>query len=219
VALGAKLKPDYLSTWPRWRPRYFFSSRASPSFSSHVSREGPDLRADWQGTPHFVEVKTVVHSEEDSRFKGLSNEIMRKLNSIPSSYSVAITVGDMYLPRTQPFKWAIEAIVKSLEILKEEKWKGATLYYSEGESCSTRTATSAVERISWQHPSEAPGHCRQCGLHRKVPERGRGEVEHILLDSREQRAVPQADKSHERLKGILDKKRKQLPRTRGHHRD
>jgi hypothetical protein len=214
VALGAKLKPDYLSTLAEMETAVFllqqgFSVVLEPTYPE----KGPDLRADWQGTPHFVEVKTVVHSEEDSRFKGLSNEIMRKLNSIPSSYSVAITVGDMYLPRTQPFKWAIEAIVKSLEILKEEKWKGATLYYSEGgkllnphgDFSGSRGSAGSIRAKHQAIVDSADFIAR----FRNVGEERSSTFSWI---AREQRAVPQADKSHERLKGILDKKRKQLPK-------
>jgi hypothetical protein len=76
-------------------------------------------------------VKTVVHSDDDRRFNGISNEVFRILNSVPSSYTVAITVGDKYQPRSQPLRKATDAILKSLEILKEENWTRATLYYSE----------------------------------------------------------------------------------------
>lgn len=52
------------------------------------------------------------------------------MNTVPSSYSVAITVGDEYGPGTLSLKKAIGAVLEILNVLKEKKWKGASLYYS-----------------------------------------------------------------------------------------
>lgn len=126
------MKADYVSTLVEMEAAVLlleqgFSVVLEPTYPE----KGPDLRADWEETPYFIEVKTVVHSDDDRRFNGISNEVFRILNSVPSSYTVAITVRDKYQPRSQPLRRATDAILKSLEILKEENWTRATLYYSE----------------------------------------------------------------------------------------
>lgn len=214
AALTTKLKADYVSTLAEMETAVFllqqgFSVVLEPTYPA----KGPDLRANWQDTPFFVEVKTVVHPEGDSRFNGISNEIIHQLNSIPSSYSVSITVGDNYLPRTQPLKWATEAIVKSLEILKEEKWKGATLYYSEGgkllnphgDFTGSGGSSASIRAKHQAIVDNADFIARFRHLGEERPNTS-------AWMARERKALPQADKSHERLKGILDKKRKQLPK-------
>ena len=76
VALAQKLKADYVSTLAEMEAAVFllqqgFSVVLEPTYP----KKGPDLRADWQETPYFVEVKTVVHSDEDSRYNGISDEV------------------------------------------------------------------------------------------------------------------------------------------------
>src|SRR5579862_2175345 len=115
VALAQKLKADYVSTLAEMEAAVFllkqgFSVVLEPTYP----KKGPDLRADWKETSYFIEVKTVVHSEDDRRFNGISNEVFGTLNSVPSSYTVAITVGDKYQQQSQPLRKATDAILKSL---------------------------------------------------------------------------------------------------------
>lgn len=214
VALAQKVKADYVSTLAEMEAAAFLLERGfSVVLEPAYPQKGPDLRADWQETPYFVEVKTVVHSDEDSRFNRISNEVFRTLNSVPSSYSVSITVGDKYVPRSQPLRKATEAILKSLEILKEENWTRATLYYSgagrllnPGGDFSGSGAASGSIRAKHQpiiDKADFIASFRHVGEERPKT---------AAFMAREFKKHPEADKSHERLKGILDKKRKQLPK-------
>jgi len=214
VALAQKLKADYGSTLAEMEAAVFllkqgFSVVLEPTYP----KKGPDLRADWKETSYFIEVKTVVHSEDDRRFNGISNEVFGTLNSVPSSYTVAITVGDKYQPRSQPLRKATDAILKSLEILKEENWTRATLYYSEagklldpGGNFKGSGAASGSIRAKHQaivDNADFIASFRHVGEQRPKT---------AASMTREFKPHPEADKSHERLKGILDKKRKQLPK-------
>ena len=158
-------------------------------------------------------MKTVLRSEDDSRFNGISNEIARKLDSISSPYSVAVAVGDKYRPRTQPLKWAIEAIVKSLEILKDEKWKEVTLYYSAGGKLLNphgdfRGSVGSSGTIRAKHQVVVDS----ADFIARFRHVGKERPNTFAWMARDLKSLPQADQSHERLKGVLDKKRKQLPK-------
>lgn len=214
AALAKKLKADYVSTLAEMEEAVFllqqgFSVVLEPTYP----KKGPDLRADWEDTPYFIEVKTVVHSDEDSRFNGISNEVFRTLNSVPSSYTVAITVGDKYQPRSQSLKKAMNAILKSLEILKDEKWTRATLYYSEtgkllNPGGSFRGSGAASGTIRAKHQAIVDNADFIVSFRRVGEERPKT----AASMTREFKRRLKPDKSHERLKGILDKKRKQLPK-------
>ena len=214
AALAKKLKADYVSTLAEMEAAVFllrqgFSVVLEPTYPE----KGPDLRADWEDTPYFIEVKTVVHSDEDSRFSGISIEVFRTLNSVPSSYTVAITVGDKYQPRSQSLKQAMNAILKSLEILKDEKWMRATLYYSEtgkllNPGGSFRGSGAASGSIRAKHQAIVDNADFIVSFRHVGEERPKT----AASMAREFKRRPETDKSHERLKGIIDKKRKQLPK-------
>lgn len=214
VALAQKLEADYVSTLPEMEAAVFllrqgFSVVLEPTYPE----KGPDLRADWEETSYFIEVKTVVHSDEDSRFNGISNEVFRRLNSVPSSYTVAITVGSKYQPRSQALRKATDAIVKSLEILEEENWTGATLYYSEAGKLlnpggNFKGSGAASGSIRAKHQAIVDNADFIASFRHVGEERPKT----AASMARDFKRHPEADKSHERLKGILDKKRKQLPK-------
>ena len=60
-------------------------------FEPTAPEKGPDLRADWEGVPYFVEVRTVGFSEDEDRRESVTNELFEKLNVTPSSYWAALT--------------------------------------------------------------------------------------------------------------------------------
>ena len=214
AALAQKLKTDYVSTLAEMEAAVFFLHQGfSIVLEPTYPEKGPDLRADWEKTSYFIEVKTVVHSAEDSRFNGISNEVFRTLNAIPSSYTVDITVGDKYQPRSQPLRKATDAILKSLVILKEENWTRATLYYSEagkllnpgGNFSGSGAALASIRAKHREIVDNADFIARFSHVGENRPKTS-------ASMAREFKRHPEADLSYERLKGILDKKRKQLPK-------
>jgi hypothetical protein len=65
-----------------------------------------------------------------SVFNSISGQMFSQLKTIPSSYSVAITIGDEYATSALYSKKAMDAVLESLKRLKKKKWKRAPLYHS-----------------------------------------------------------------------------------------
>jgi hypothetical protein len=206
-ALAQKLDADYVSTLAEMESAVFLEKQGFSIILEPTAPErGPDLRADWNATPYFVEVRALGDSEEDERFNSISQELFSRLSTIPSSYLVDITVGDEYFPGTLPLKKAIETVLESLKVLKEKEWKSATLYHSasgtllnpHGDFCGTRAAYQ-----------EVVGKADFIARFTNIGEEREGTAASAV---RPFRPTPQPDQTHERLKRILNKKRTQLPR-------
>lgn len=214
ATLAQKLGADYQSTLAEIEVTAFLAAQGfSIVVEPTVPDRGPDLRADWGDTPYFVEVRAVGDSEEDDRFNSISREIFMKLNAIPSSYFAAVTVGDEYTPGSQPLGKATDALLTSLEILKTENWKRATLYYS-------RSGTLLSPHGDYSGSSEGSSALR--AKHQAIADAanfvvrfrnvGEDRPKTAASMSREFKRQLKPDQTHERLKKILNKKRAQLPK-------
>ena len=214
ATLAQKLDADYRSTLAEMEVTAFLAEqRFSILVEPTAPERGPDLRADWGDTHYFVEVRAVGDSEEDDRFNSISREIFTKLNAIPSSYFAAVTVGDEYIPGSQPLSKATDALLTSLEILKKENWKRATLYYS-------TSGTLLSSRGDYSEISEGSSGLR--AKHRAIVDAadfvvrfrnvGEDRPKTEASMSREFKRQLEPDQTHERLKKILNKKRAQLPK-------
>lgn len=212
--LAQKLGADYQSTLAEMEVTAFLAAQGFSIVVEPTAPErGPDLRAEWDGTPYFVEVRAVGDSEEDDRFNSISREMFTKLNAIPSSYFAAVTVGDEYTPGSQPLGKATDALLASLEILKTENWKRATLYYS-------RSGTLLSPHGDYDGVSEGSSALR--AKHQVIVDAadfvvrfrnvGEDRPKTAASMSREFKRQLKPDQSHERLKKILNKKRAQLPK-------
>src|SRR6266700_1105364 len=166
--------------------------------------KGPDLRADWEGVPYFVEIRTVGFSENEDRRNGVTEEIFAKLNTVSTSYFVRLTVGEEYEPRSPKLKDAIAAVITSLEALKERSAKEATLYYAGKDN-----AVLVLLGVSLNEKCHSiMDHADFIAQFNHQGKESSGTPASLL----EQRKDPtQPVKDHERLKRILDDKRRQLP--------
>jgi hypothetical protein len=206
AVLTNKLKsPDIVSTLAEMETAVFLAEQCfTVTFEPMAPLKGPDLCADWEGVPYFVEIRTIGHSEYEERRNSVTNEIFSKLNSTPSSYSVRLTVSDEYEPGSVKLKDAIAAILTSLEVLKDRGAKNARLYFA-GKG-------DAVLELPDRDLNDK---------HHNIMRRAdfTVEFEHLGKELAGTPATyfepikhpPEPVNDHERLKKILQKKRKQLP--------
>jgi len=174
------------------------------TFEPTAPLKGPDLRADWEGVPYFVEIRTIGRSEYEERRNSVTNEIFSKLNSTPSSYRVRVTVSDEYEPGSAKLREAIAAILTSLDVLKERGAKSARLHFADkGDAVlelpdgSLNDKHQSIMRradftVEFEHLGKELG---------GTPASYFEPIKH----------PPEPVKDHERMKRILQNKRKQLP--------
>jgi hypothetical protein len=167
--------------------------------------KGPDLRADWEGVPYFVEVRTVGFSEDEERRDSVSEEIFSKLNTVPSSYLVGLTVTEEYAHGSPKLKDAVEAVVTSLGILKDRGANEGKLYYAGAGEVVLVCPGMGLTQKHYRIMDAADFTARFESLGKES-----SGTQAYLLEQRNDPTEPVND--HERLKGILRNKRKQLPK-------
>jgi hypothetical protein len=102
----------------------YIDAQIHSKVAGYLLAQGPDLRAECDGVPYFIEVRTVGFSKDEDRRDSVSKEIFAKLNTVPSSYHVALTVADEYAPASAKLRGAIKAVLDSLDALKERDAEG-----------------------------------------------------------------------------------------------
>ena len=93
--LAAKLKSknDFVPTLAEMESALFLAQQGfAVTVEPSAPETGPDIQADWQGTPYFVEIRTVGLPEQESRRDAITEEIFAKLKKKPSSYWVQLTL-------------------------------------------------------------------------------------------------------------------------------
>ena len=202
-----KLAAEYVSTLAEMESAVFLEKQGfSITLEPNAPAKGPDLRADLEETSYFVEIRALRDSEEDERFNSISRELFSVLNKVPSSYSVEITVGDEYFPGTLPLKTARNAVLESLKILKENKWKRATLYRSPYGMLLNPDGDFVGSRGSYRELVDKADFIARFKNVGEECEKTTGST------LRPFKHTPQPDQTHERLKKILKNKRTQLPK-------
>src|ERR1700731_709833 len=112
--LAKKLRSptDCVSTLAEMESAIFLADKGfTVTLEPTAPLKGPDLRADWDRGPYFVEVRTVGFSEDEDRRDSVTNEIFATLNTTPSRYRVTLTVGVDYEPGSDKLRHAIAAVL------------------------------------------------------------------------------------------------------------
>jgi len=206
LAKKLKSKTDFVSTLAEMESATFLAQQGfKVTLEPTAPRKGPDIRADWEGVPYFVEIRTVGFSEDEDRRNLVTKEIFTKLGTVLSSYFVTLTVGDEYKPATPKLRDAIKDVVESLNELKERGAKEATLYHLRKDVALLVLPEVSIpdEYYYIQHEADFVAQFRHLG------EESPGTPASFL---EQRKNPPQPVKDHERLKNILEKKRDQLPK-------
>jgi hypothetical protein len=213
--LAQKLKEDYVPTLAEMESTVFLVQKGfDVTVEPCAPEKGPDLRADSNGVSYFVEVRAIGYSEEDERVDLVTKEIFGRLGPVPSSYHVNVEFGEEYEANTPELNRAVESVLESLEYLKNDQPKKATLYYLSSEKAML-TPGGGFD------PSFIP-HSERERLYKEIAENAQfvAHFDHLgavqqgtaASASRRLKLPPEPLKTHERLKKILKKKKNQLPK-------
>lgn len=218
LANKIKSKADFVPTLAEMETAVYLAEQGfTVTLEPLAPQKGPDLRADWEGIPYFVEVRTVGFSEDEDRRQAVTAEVFAKLNAIPSSYQVMLTVSDEYKSGSIELRDAIRAVVECLDELKKRNAKQAVLYYVNKNEAVLRlpgahinqTCQSIIQRENFVAKFESTGRelpSTPASLMRKHhPPKPISDLKKLADDP------PGSVKDHKRLKSILDEKRRQLP--------
>lgn len=214
--LRRKLKLEYDSTIAEMESAVFLAEQGFVvTLEPTAPKKGPDILAEWEGIPYFVEIREAGFSWDENRIHSISKEIFAKLNSVPSSYSVAFTIGDGYVANSAQRKAAIAVVVDALELLKENKLRKATLYYAHpngkllnpgGDLADSRGVMLSGKGKQYQEIVDKADFVARFKHLRKE------QTGTPATLSRKLKFPPEPVKTHERLKNILIEKCSQLPK-------
>lgn len=204
--LAQKLKEDYVPTLAEMESAVFLTRQGfEVTVEPYAPEKGPDLRADLDGVSYFVEVRAVGFSEEEERVDLATKEIFVRLGAVSSSYHVDVEFGEEYGRNKPELDRAIDSVLESLECLKNEQPKWATLYYFSPEK-------SMLTRGRGWDTSFAPYTEPQKLFVARFKHLGAPRQRTAASASRQLKLPPEPLRTHERLKKILKKKKNQLPK-------
>ncbi len=212
--LAQKLKEDYVPTLAEMESAVFLIQKGfEVTIEPHAPEKGPDLRVELEGVSYFVEVRAIGFSEEEERVNSVTKEVFARLSEIPSSYHVNVEFGEEYLANTPELRSAIDSVLESLDYLKKDQAKKATLYF-ESAGKAILTTGGGIDPFIPHNEDEK--------LYKKIAENaafvarfdhlGAGQKGTPASASKQLKLPPEPVKTHERLKKILKKKKNQLPK-------
>ncbi len=211
--LSAKFKTEFSSTLSEIEWAVLLGDKDFVvTMEPFAPKKGPDLRVDRNGHSYFLEIRSVGPSESDRRFSGSSADIFRRLERVPSSYYVSIAFEPGFLAHSKELKAAVSTVVGTLTRLKHARTEKATLYYFS----PSDTILNIGGDIEWQTIDY--GNRKEWQRYERSEQSGfiarfvdlRKEREKTLVGTHTLSMRP--DTSHLRLRGILQRKRTQLPK-------
>lgn len=211
--LRRKLRTEYVSTVAEMESAVFLAQQGFVvTVEPTAPKKGPDLLAEWEGIPYYVEIREAGFSWDEDRIHLITKEIFARFSAVPSRYSVAFTIGDGYIPNSAQLKAAMAVVVDALELLKEDRPKSATLYYAHPDGKPLLPdgdlgGTFARRKKQYQEIVDKADFIAQ------FSDLGKELTGTPATLSRKLKFPPEPLKTHERLKNILIEKCSQLPKT------
>jgi len=214
--LKRKLKSEYDSTIAEMESAVFLAEQGFVvTLEPTAPKKGPDILAEWEGIPYFVEIREAGFSWDENRIHSISKELFARLNTVPSIYSVAFTIGDGYVPNSPKLKAAMGVVIDALEVLKEKKLRSATLYYAHpngkllnpgGDLADSRGMILSAGGKQYQEIVE------KADFVARFSHVGKEQAGTPATLFRKLKFPPEPVKTHERLKNMLMDKCSQLPK-------
>lgn len=206
--LADKIKDPFISTLAEIESAAFLARQGfGIVLEPNAPKRGPDIRADWESVSYFVEVRAAGFSEDEERRERVTKQIFAKLNETPSAYSALFIIGDDYHAGSPRTKAAIELVIEVLDVLKEKQIKKATLYYQppDGKVLLPEGVYSADAQVN-----EIIAKADLIVRFEHLGEEMTGTAASLM---KKMKLPPEPVNDHERLKAILNEKRKQLPKS------
>jgi hypothetical protein len=210
--LRRKLNAEYVSTLAEMESAVFLAGQGfAVTVEPTAPKRGPDLLAEWNGVSYFVEIREAGLSWDEDRINLISKKVFTDLSTVPSSYTLDITVGEAYTAKSPRLKAAMGVVVESLKLLKERNLGRATLYYAHPDGRLLNPGGDAGHMFSGAQAryQEIVDKADFIGRFRNVGKERSGTPATL---SRKLKNPPQPVNTHERLKNILIDKCGQIPK-------
>jgi len=214
--LKRKFKAEYASTIAEMEAAVFLAQQGFlVTLEPTAPKKGPDILAEWEGVRYFLEIREAGFSWEEERVQSLSKECFATLKSVPSRYSVTLTIGEGYAARSAKLRAAIAVVLDALEVLKENKPENATLYYAHPDGKLLNAGGDLTDSRGVGLTKRAQRYqdiLKRADFIARFRDLGQEQVGTRATVSRILKLPPDPVNTHERLKSILIDKCRQLPK-------
>ena len=117
--LRRKFKAEYTSTVAEMEVGVFLAEQGFVvTFEPSAPKKGPDLLAEREGIPYFVEIREAGFSWDEDRIHRISKEIFAKLDSGPLKLLGGVYDRGCIRANSAQLKAAMAVVVDALELLK-----------------------------------------------------------------------------------------------------
>jgi hypothetical protein len=219
--LATKLKGEYVDTLVELGYAVFLAKRGcGVTMEPTAPKAGPDLLV-VKDESYYVEMRRVGLDEEHRTVDAATEDVFTRLCSTPSQYDIVLSMTNDYVAFSPELKQASRRVASVLKGLEETKLPEAVLYYrgpndwvvrdhdvrkaefdySDGEKLATQ-----IEEFERAREARFIAHFYDSGERR--------ERTHVSVLSLGDDPGPlQPDQTYLRLRGILNKKREQIPKN------
>jgi hypothetical protein len=219
--LASKLKGEFVDTLVELGYAVFLARRGCEvTMEPTAPKSGPDLLA-VKGDGYYVEMRRVGLDEEHKAVDAATEDVFARLCSTPSRYSIVISMTHDYTAYSPQLKQATRRVASVLKDLEAKNLPEATLYYHGPKDWIVREEDvrnmefdySDGETLAAQMQEfKRAGQARFVARFYDSGEQG-DQTPVSLLSLGDKPGTLQPDQTYLRLRGILNKKREQLPKN------
>jgi hypothetical protein len=219
--LATKLKGEFVDTIVELGYAVFLAKRGCVvTMEPTAPKAGPDLLV-VKDESYYVEMRKVGLDEEHRTVDAATEDVFARLCGTASRYDIVLSMTSKYVAFSPELKKASRRVVSVLRDLEEKKLPEAVLYYHGPNDWVVRDHD--VRKVEFDYSDgtklaaqiqefERAGQARFVAHFYDSGERR--ERTHVsVLSLGEDPGPLQADQTYLRLRGILNKKREQLPKT------
>jgi hypothetical protein len=219
--LASKLKGEFVDTIVELGYAVFLVKQGcAVTMEPTAPKAGPDLLVVKDESYH-VEMRRVSLDEEHRTVDAATEDVFSRLCGTPSRYSIVLSMTNDYAAYTRELKQASRRVASVLKDLEDRKLPEAVLYYhgpndwivSDHDVRKMKFDYSDREKLATQ--MEEFERAREARFVAHFYDSGeRRERTHVSVMSLGEDPGPlQADQTYLRLRGILNKKREQIPKN------
>jgi len=218
--LATKLKGEFVDTLTELGYAVFLTTQGLlVTMEPTAPAAGPDLGA-VKDKEYFVEVRNVRLDEARAAADLATEDVFERLCDTPSRYSIVISMTDQFSAHSPELKQAARIVRRTLEDLAARQVQTATLYYNNPDDVELREGDQQAVEYDYGNPENLGRQVRDQHWTGNVRFKAHFDDTGELHDRTTIGVLPlgphrrhlEPDDTYLRLRSILRKKQKQLPK-------
>jgi|SRR6516164_5430962 hypothetical protein len=219
--LASKLQGEFVDTLVELGYAVFLTQLGCEvTMEPTAPRSGPDLLV-VKGESYYVEIRKVHLDEEHHAVDAATEDVFARLCGTPSRYSIALSMTNEYTAYSRKLTQASRRVASVLKDLEVKKLSEAVLYYHGPKDWFVREQDVGQIDFDYSDGAKLLAQMREFERARQAQfvahfydsgkQQDRTHVSVLSLGDNVRRLQP--DQTYLRLRGILSKKREQIPKN------